>query len=211
MYGARIKIAENTHDFDSKQDDPAGRGMHTLLGHIWGGKNTLEADSISSPKHMTKYMFRNVPVGTYSVHLEQPEKPKKCNNVVDVLFQVSQSIEARLHEQFSEGKSKQTRFQSKLENDQNGSFKLPSTLPLALDSYRFLGGGSTEDKYVLFTDNYVLNDEESLNYFSIGPMTNNRMFVRAYVEDNSIGFNLTCTGAKDPKRHASPSDVGALI
>ena len=98
-----------------------------------------------------------------------------------------------------------------MEAHQHGSLTIPSTLPLALDSYRFLGGGSTEDKYVLFTDNYELNDQESLNYFSIGPLTNPDMFLRAYIEDSTIGLELTCTGAKDPAKKASPSSIGALL
>ena len=63
--------------------------MHKLMSEVFGSKNTLEADSIFSPKHMTKYSFRNLSPGTYRVRLYQPEKPKDCENLVDVLFQVS--------------------------------------------------------------------------------------------------------------------------
>lgn len=88
---------------------------------------------------------------------------------------------------------------------------LPSTLPLALDSYRFLGGGQTEDKYVIFTENFSLNDDESTNYFKIGPLPNADMYIRAYIEDSTIGFELSCDGSKDPKKKVLPSLAGAVI
>ena len=88
LYGSRLTITPHTADFDSKYDEN-GRSMGKLLNHIFGAKNSLKATHIASPKHMTKYSFRNVPVGTYTVHLQQPEKPKDCENIVDVLFQIS--------------------------------------------------------------------------------------------------------------------------
>ena len=88
---------------------------------------------------------------------------------------------------------------------------LPSSLPVALDSFGFFNGGQTEEKHVLFTDNFVMNDDESLNHFSIGPLSKGDTIVRIYVEDSAIGIELTCTGPKDPKKKSPPTSAGAFI
>jgi len=54
---------------------------------------------------MTKYRFMDLEPGRYIVRLAQPSKPAKCINVVDVLFQVTQSLSSVLVEKFSAGKS----------------------------------------------------------------------------------------------------------
>ena len=68
LYGSKIVIVPSTTDFDSKREED-GRGMHKLLGDVFGAKNTLVPDIITSPKHMTKYVFRNVAPGAYRVKL----------------------------------------------------------------------------------------------------------------------------------------------
>ena len=91
----------------------------------------------------------------------------------------------------------------------HGIFKLASSLPLALDGYRFLGGGPTEDKYVLFSDFYSLNDDEAKNVFTIAAQTSSDTYVRAYAEDNTVKFELACTN--DFKRSSSYSEASAFI
>ena len=59
---------------------------------MFGNKAALEPMHIDSPKHMTKYRFENLIPGKYLVRLLQPAKPDKCDNVVDVLFQVNESL-----------------------------------------------------------------------------------------------------------------------
>ncbi len=71
-------------------------------------------------------------------------------------------------------------------------FKIPSTLPLALDGYRFLGGGASEENYLLFSDYFLMNDDESLNKFTLGKLKNNQTYVRMYIEDMKIQASLVC-------------------
>ena len=67
----------------------------------------------------------------------------------------------------------------------NGVYRLPSSLPIDLNSYRFMGGGSTEDRYLLFSDFFELNDDESKNKISLN-IKNDDTVVRIYSEDASI-------------------------
>ena len=69
FYGAKLLIQSNDKDTDSSAASDHGRGMKSVLGHIFGSKNTLNADSITSPKHMTKYLYRGMPAGVYTVRL----------------------------------------------------------------------------------------------------------------------------------------------
>ena len=85
------------------------------MQRIFGNRQALEPSSITSPKHMTKLRYMDLSPGKYKVRLMQPKKPHTCENVVDVLFQVSQSLDSRLVEKFASGKSTQVRYQSKLE------------------------------------------------------------------------------------------------
>ena len=87
--------------------------MGGLLGRVFGDRHALEPAHITSPKHMTKYRFLGVSPGKYRVRIMQPAKPADCENVVDVLFQVTQSLESRLAEKFASGRSLQVRYQSK--------------------------------------------------------------------------------------------------
>jgi hypothetical protein len=88
---------------------------------------------------------------------------------------------------------------------------LPQSLPVALDGYRFWGGGWSEQKHLLFTDNYLLNDDEANNYFSIGPLDNKDTFVRIYVEDSGIGMHLSCTGSSHDDKQLGPAGAGAFL
>jgi len=60
---------------------------------------------------------------------------------------------------------------------------LPSSMPVQLDSYRFLGGGPLEERYVLFSDTYSLGENEAENVFKIDNLKNNDTYVRIYIED----------------------------
>jgi len=108
FYGATLQIIPEEHDDETSPS--LGRGLGNLMSRVFGKLHALPADRISSPKHMTKFMYRNLNPGKYIVKLHQPEKPSDCDNIVDVLFQVSQILEARLQERFSEGKSVQVRY-----------------------------------------------------------------------------------------------------
>ena len=72
-------------------------------------------------------------------------------------------------------------------------YVLPTTLPVALDSYRFSGGGPTEDTHVVFSDSYILNDDESKNIFTFTKVKNDQTYVRFYIEDYKIKLELVCT------------------
>ena len=72
---------------------------------------------------------------------------------------------------------------------------LPATMPVQLSSLRFLAGGTNEEKYFLFSDTFLLNDDESLNEFRFDKMKNNDTYARVYVEDDGFGLEVTC---KDP-------------
>jgi len=84
------------------------------------------------------------------------------------------------------------RYQSKQEVSQLGVFKLPTVLPIQLDSYRFLGGAGKEDRYLLLSDTYSLGDDETKNKLNLGKILNEETYVRIYIEDNTISLNLTC-------------------
>ena len=68
-------------------------------------------------------------------------------------------------------------------------------MPVQLDSFRFLGGGTTEDRYVLFSDTYMLGENELDNSFRLGKLKNNVTYVRIFLEDSTLGLNLTCIDA----------------
>ena len=84
------------------------------------------------------------------------------------------------------------RYQSKQEVSHEGVFKLPTVLPIQLDSYRFLGGAGKEDRYLLFSDTYSLGDDENKNKLNMGKILNEETYVRIFIEDNTISLNLTC-------------------
>ena len=69
--------------------------------------------------------------------------------------------------------------------------KEPSTLPIDLSSYRFLGGGRNERDYLLFSELLELNADQEQNVIKFKVETQ-EPFVRLYLEDNSIQAKLTC-------------------
>ena len=75
------------------------------MGRVFGDRHALEPAHVTSPKHMTKYRYAGVSPGKYRVRLMQPAKPTDCDNVVDVLFQVKQSLDSRLAERYASGRS----------------------------------------------------------------------------------------------------------
>ena len=86
-----------------------------------------------------------------------------------------------------------------MEVSQLGVFKLPETLPLSLDSFRFLGGGVKEGDYLLFSETFILGEDESKNFFGLGRTKTNDTYVRIYLEDETLGFNFTCTDPETSK------------
>lgn len=113
LYGSRLIIIPVDEDDTSQASSDSDRGMGKTMGKVFGNKNALEPTHTSSPKHMTKLRYMDLSPGKYNIRLVQPWKPQDCDNVVDVLFQVSQSLDSRLNEKFAVGRDKQIRFQSK--------------------------------------------------------------------------------------------------
>ena len=70
---------------------------------------------------------------------------------------------------------------------------------MQLDNYRFFKGGSTEEKYLLFSDTFSLRDEEEKNTFNFKKAANNDTYVRIYAEDNGLTLNFTCWDAETLK------------
>jgi len=58
-------------------------------------------------------------------------------------------------------------------------------LPIDLNSYRFMAGGPTEDRYLLFSDFFELNDDEEQNKISLNIKTVDTV-VRVYFEDTTV-------------------------
>ncbi len=88
LYGATIQIVPQDHEDDSSSSDQktSVRGFHDFFSKVFSSRYALQATHVTSPKHMTKYMFSDLSAGKYQVKLVQPEKPKDCENAVDVLF-----------------------------------------------------------------------------------------------------------------------------
>lgn len=87
LYGATIQIIPEDHEEDtSTVNNSMVKKFSGIMSKVFGNMHALEADHVTSPKHMTKYQFSDLNAGKYFVHLLQPEKPKDCDNVVDVLF-----------------------------------------------------------------------------------------------------------------------------
>lgn len=107
LFGSRIQlIPEDQMDMIKEATSlSAGRAKRDLLKRVLGNSGAIVPAHISSPKHMTKYRFMDLEPGRYVVRLTQPSKPGKCINVVDVLFQVNQSLDSVLVEKFTIGKS----------------------------------------------------------------------------------------------------------
>ena len=81
---------------------------------------------------------------------------------------------------------------------------------MALDSYRFLGGGATEERYVLFSDLFDLNDDESKNVFTLNKIQASDLYVRIYLEDSNIGVRATCTDSDTKKETLSKDSKGVF-
>ena len=110
--------------------------------------------------------------------------------MVEVLFRATDSVESILNDYYRLGNGQGDRYMSKQE-EWNGVYRLPSSLPIDLNSYRFMGGGSTEDRYLLFSDFFELNDDEKKNKISINVKSDDTV-VRIYSEDSSIKIIQRC-------------------
>ena len=66
-----------------------------------------------------------------------------------------------------------------------GVYRLPSSLPIDLNSYRFLAGGPAEGRYLLFSDFFELNDDDERNKISLDVKTADTL-VRVYFEDTTV-------------------------
>jgi len=105
LYGSTIQIIPEDHAGVDLESNGSFRGLKEIISKVFGNTAALAPAHVSSPKHMTKYRFMDLVPGRYVVHLWQPAKPSACINVVDVLFQVTQSLESVLVERFTSGKS----------------------------------------------------------------------------------------------------------
>ena len=115
LFGSIIQVTPEDSAHIDKDSTGSKRGMKPLVLKVFGNTNALVPASITSPTHMTKYHFMALSAGRYVVHMWQPSKPSDCINLVDVLFQVNQSLESVLIERFTTGTSQQVRYQSKTE------------------------------------------------------------------------------------------------
>ena len=79
--------------------------MFSFLKKVLGDKHIIQPAHIAVIKHMTKLRYMGLSAGKYIVRLAQPAKPAGCDNVVDVLFTVNQSLEKRVQEKFASGRS----------------------------------------------------------------------------------------------------------
>lgn len=66
FYGTTLQIIPEEKDDSSRS---SAEKMANLLKKIYGSRDALPADRISSPKHMTKFLFSNVSPGRYIVRL----------------------------------------------------------------------------------------------------------------------------------------------
>ena len=97
LYGSLIQIYSiDEEDDGSNSSTDSDRGLGKTMQRIFGNRQAIEPSSITSPKHMTKLRYMDLSPGKYKVRLIQPMKPQTCENVVDVLFQVSQSLDSSL-------------------------------------------------------------------------------------------------------------------
>lgn len=98
-------------------------------------------------------------------------------------------MDSMLNDQYRIGNSVD-RYMSKSEEWQ-GVYRLPSSLPIDLNSYRFLGGGPAEDRYLLFSDFFELNDNEDQNKVNLNVKSADTI-VRIYWEDSSVRVQQKC-------------------
>ena len=70
---------------------------------------------------------------------------------------------------------------------------MPTSLPLNLNSMKFLGGGSNERKYLLFSDLLEIDVEKGRNEIDID-VTVEGTSIRVYYEDPSLRLASTFTG-----------------
>ena len=64
-------------------------------------------------------------------------------NLVEVVFRATESIDSLLNDNYKIGNTVD-RYMSKKEGEY-GVYKLPSSLPIDLNSFRFLAGGDSEE------------------------------------------------------------------
>ena len=146
-------------------------------------------------KHQTKWIYVNLEAGKYKVRAIQPQKSASCLNIIDVTFKVTDTIESLLNDFYRLGEGSADRYMSK-EEEWNGVFRLPSALPIDLNSLRFMGGGSTEENYLLFSDLFELNDDADKNKISLR-IKNSGTVVRMYYEDSRIKLVQKCWDMHD--------------
>ena len=154
------------------------------------GGSLVQATRFVSAKHMSQWIFTDLDKGRYRVRMTQASKPIDCFNIIDVRFKASKPITSLLQNSFGNTGNDSTRYLSKIE-DWEGVMRTPSALPLDLNSFRFLGGGANENKYLLFSDYFQLNDDSALNVITIQPQEENTR-IRVMSEDANIQLKLSC-------------------
>lgn len=108
---------------------------------------------------------------------------------------MNDAIEDLLNDFYRLGDGSADRYMSK-EEEWNGVFRLPSALPIDLNSLRFMGGGSAEENYILFSDLFELNDDADKNKISL-KIQNSGTIVRMYYEDSKIKLMQRCWDSSD--------------
>ena len=104
LYGSILQIISEEHDDEGSRSE-SGRGMFSFLNKVLGDRHIIQPAHIAVIKHMTKVRYMGLSAGKYIVRMAQPAKPAGCDNVVDVLFTVNQSLEKRVQEKFASGRS----------------------------------------------------------------------------------------------------------
>ena len=187
LYGVNIILIDKQAEEINDRAD-----LRKVLGDDQG---ILKPHMTVNTKHQTKWVYNGLDKGKYIVRAIQPQKSSSCLNMIEARFRATDSMESILNDYYRLGNGSGDRFMSKQE-EWNGVYRLPSSLPIDLNSFRFLGGGSTETRYLLFSDFFELNDDESKNKISLNIKSDDTV-VRIYSEDSSIHLTQKCYDEND--------------
>ena len=168
LYRARIGLfLMDFPEEDNSEIEKSQEGAH-VLSNLDGKGKLIEPTRVTNSKHVSQWLFTDLDYGTYQVSMIQAGKPLDCFNLIDVEFTVTESLSERLKKSYAAHNysTMQTHFSSKIE-DQQGVLKVPLTLPIDLNSYRFMAGGKHEQNYILISDLFALNEDSDQNVIKI--------------------------------------------
>ena len=61
FYGSMIQIVPIEEEDDSQTSSDSDRGLGKTMGKIFGNRSALDPMEVTSPKHMTKLRYMDVP------------------------------------------------------------------------------------------------------------------------------------------------------